>query len=135
MSDPDEMVVFASNYAAAWSSQDPERVASFFSEKGSLSINGGETSVGREAIAEDARGFMTAFPDMVVTFDVLVRTDAGTEFHWTLTGTNTGPDGQGNRVKISGYEHWRIGPDGLIGISKGHFDAEEYAHQLERDVV
>ena len=134
MSDPDEMVVFASNYAAAWSSQNPERVASFFSENGSLSINGGESSVGREAIAEDAHGFMTAFPDMVVTFDVLVHTDAGTEFHWTLSGTNTGPGGKGKCVKISGYEIWRIGPDGFIAESKGHFDGEEYARQLERGV-
>lgn len=134
MSDPDEMLEFASNYAAAWSSQNPERVASFFSENGSLSINGGEPSVGRDAIAEDARAFMTAFPDMVVSFDVLVRTDAGTQFHWTLSGTNTGPGGKGKCVKISGYEIWRIGPDGLITESKGHFDAEEYARQLERGV-
>ncbi len=42
---------FAIRYTAAWSSQDPARVASFYAEDGSLTINGGEPSVGREAIA------------------------------------------------------------------------------------
>ena len=122
---------FAEEYAKAWSDHDPDRVAGFFSEKGSLQINGGPPSVGRRAIAEDARGFMTVFPDLTVTFDALVATPEGTRFHWTLTGTNTGPGGKGNRVNISGYELWRIGPDGLIAESKGHFDEEENRRQLE----
>lgn len=121
---------FAEDYARAWSSHDPERVAGFFSEKGTLQINGGEPSVGRVAIAEDARGFMTAFPDLVVTFDGLSPSDKGTEFHWTLTGTNTGPGGTGNRVKISGFELWRLGADGLIAESKGFFDEDEYNRQI-----
>lgn len=121
---------FAQAYASAWCSQEPGSVASFFAEDGSLSINGGPPSVGRDAIAEDARGFMTAFPDMAVSFDSLVVTDNGSEFHWTLTGTNTGPGGTGKRVRFSGYELWRIGPDGLIARSEGHFDADEYQHQL-----
>jgi len=125
------MDTFAEEYAEAWSSRDPDRVAGFFSEKGSLQINGGEPSVGRRAIAEDARGFMTAFPDLIVSFDKLVATEKGTEFHWTLTGTNTGPGGKGNRVSINGYELWRIGPDGLIAESKGYFDFAEFNRQIE----
>lgn len=125
---------FAEEYARAWSSGDPERVANFFSEKGSLQINDGEPSVGRHAIAEDARGFMTAFPDLVVTFDKLAPSEQGTEFHWTLTGTNTGPGGTGNRVRISGYEVWRLGADGLIAESKGFFDTDEYDRQIRHGV-
>ena len=30
---------------------------------------------------------------------------------------------------ISGYEVWKIDNDGLIAESKGHFDADDYAHQ------
>ena len=121
---------FAEDYARAWSSHDPERVAGFFSEKGALRINGGEPSVGRDAIAESARGFMTALPDLVVTFDRLVPSEQGTEFHWTLTGTNTGPGGTGKRVRISGYELWRLGADGLIAESKGFYDEDEYSRQI-----
>lgn len=125
---------FAEEYARAWSSRDPERVASFFSDKGSLQINDGEPSVGRSAIAEDVRGFMTAFPDLVVTFDRLAPSEQGTEFHWTLTGTNTGPGGTGNRVRISGYELWRLGADGLIAESRGFFDEDEYDSQIRHGV-
>ena len=125
---------FAEEYARAWSSRDPERVASFFSDKGSLQINDGEPSVGRSAIAEDVRGFMTAFPDLVVTFDRLAPSEQGTEFHWTLTGTNAGPGGTGNRVRISGYELWRLGADGLIAESRGFFDEDEYDRQIRHGV-
>ena len=38
------------------------------------------------------------------------------------------------RVRISGYELWKIDNDGLIGESKGHFDAAEYEHQLKHGV-
>ena len=127
------MTLFASNYAKAWSSKDPESVAKFFSEHGSLKVNDGKPAVGRGAITEIARGFMTAFPDMVVRFDKIIEKAGITEFHWTLTGTNTGPGGKGNYVKISGYEEWRIGSDGLIADSKGHFDEAEYNRQIERN--
>jgi len=48
-----------------------------------------------------------------------------------LTGTNTGPGGTGHRVRISGFEVWQIGADGLIASSEGHFDTSEYQQQLE----
>ena len=54
------------------------------------------------------------------------------EYHWTLTGTNTGPGGTGHKVRISGFEKWRFGPDGLIASSQGNFDAIEYRRQLEK---
>jgi predicted ester cyclase len=125
----DELSKFAKRYAKAWCSQDPEKVAAFFAENGSISINNGPPAVGRTAIAKEAQAFMTTFPDMVVTFDKLEPQPNGTEFHWTLTGTNTGP-GAGKRVRISGYELWKIDNDGLIAESKGHFDSAEYERQL-----
>ena len=73
-----------------------------------------------------------------------------------LTGTNTGPGGTGKRLRISGYELWKIdnGPGGsratwtgrpervdeqggesinhgLIAESKGNFDSAEYERQLK----
>lgn len=122
---------FAEKYTAAWCSQDPASVASFFAEDGSLTINQGESSIGRTAITAAARGFMTAFPDMVVRMDSLGLAGERTTCHWTLTGTNTGPGGTGRPVRISGYEEWTIGADGLIARSLGHFDEAEYQRQLE----
>jgi hypothetical protein len=73
---------------------------------------------------------MTAFPDMVIEMDGLNRVGDQYHYRWTLTGTNTGPGGGGRRVRISGYEEWTIGADGLIARSLGHYDAEDYARQL-----
>ena len=126
----DELRKFAEQYAKAWCSQNPENIARFFAENGSLSINNGPPAIGRAAIAREAQAFMTTFPDMVVIMDKVSRDPDGTKFHWTLTGTNTGPGGTGKRVRISGYERWKINNDGLIGESKGHFDSAEYERQL-----
>jgi predicted ester cyclase len=126
-----DLADFAQRYAEAWCSQNPESVAAFFDENGSLSVNDGPPAFGRAAIVEIARGFMRDFPDMVVTMNNVVHDEEGTKFHWTLTGTNTGPAGTGKRVRISGYELWRIHPDGLIAESKGHFDAADYERQLK----
>ena len=121
---------FASRYTAAWCSQHAASVASFFEVQGSLKINEGTPAIGRAAITNSAQSFMTAFPDIVVKMDRLVVTDAKTEYHWVLTGTNTGPGGTGKFVRISGFEEWRFGPDGLIAESLGHFDAADYERQL-----
>lgn len=122
---------FGTRYAAAWSSQNPASVASFYNEQGSLVVNGGASSVGRSAITETARGFMTAFPDMVVKMDQVTRNGSHVIFRWTWTGTNTGPGGTGKPVRINGYEEWTIGADGLIAESKGHYDEAEYQRQLK----
>src|SRR5437762_13234053 len=100
MNDLVEVTTFAKRYAKAWCSQDPEKVAAFFAERGSISINNGPSAVGRAAIAREAQAFMTTFPDMVVTMDKVVRDEQGTKFHWTLTGTDTGTGGTGHKVRI-----------------------------------
>ncbi len=126
----DKLKNFAKRYATAWSSRDPENVAAFFAERGSISINDGSPAIGRAAISKEALAFMTTFPDMVVTFDKLEPRGDATAFHWTLTGTNTGPGGTGNKVRINGYELWTIDNAGLIAESQGHFDAADYERQL-----
>jgi len=122
---------FAERYAAAWCSQDAASVAAFFDQNGSLRVNEDDAAVGREAITQVAQGFMTDFPDMQVLLDDVVLQDDGAIFHWTLAGTNTGPGGTGRAVRISGFEVWQIGANGLIAKSQGHFDSAEYRRQLE----
>lgn len=129
-----ELNLFATKYTAAWCSQDAARVASFFAEHGSLKINDGSPAVGRPAITASAQGFMTAFPDMIVAMDSLRHDGGRIEYHWTLSGTNTGPGGTGNPVRISGNEAWTFGSDGLIASSLGHYDEAAYQRQLNSHV-
>jgi len=123
---------FATRYTAAWCSRDPRSVAAFYSDQGSLRVNDDPPAVGRDAIAQLAQSFMTAFPDLRVLMDELRLTENGPEYHWTLCGTNSGPGGTGRKVRISGFERWRIGTDRLLASSQGHFDAAEYRRQLEQ---
>ena len=121
---------FAKRYAAAWSSQDPASLASFYSENATLTVNAGKPSVGRAAIEQTAGDFMHAFPDMVVQLTKLERDGEKLVFHWRWTGTNSGPGGTGNAVDLNGYEVWTMGPDGLIAESIGHYDEAEYQRQV-----
>jgi len=128
-----ELRDFAERYTAAWCSQNARSVAACYSAGGSLSVNDGVPAVGRDAITEVALSFMTTFPDMRVVMDeVLVHGDRA-EYHWTLTGTNTGPGGTGRQIRISGFELWRFGTDGLIASSQGQFDSVDYHRQLNGD--
>ena len=129
-----ELVDFATRYSKAWSSQKPEELASFYAENGSLVVNEGTPSIGREAITATAESYMTAFPDMVVRMDTVFQEDGHAIFHWTWSGTNTGPGGTGNAVLLRGYEEWTIGPHGLIQESRGHFDEADYERQVNGPV-
>lgn len=131
--EPDQLRDFAVRYTAAWCSQDPASVAASYSPEGSLSVNGAP-AVGRSAIAAVAQGFMTSFPDMQLLMDDIVMQGSRAIYHWTLIGTNTGPGGTGHQVRISGFEVWKFGDDGLIAESQGHFDSAAYQRQLERGV-
>ena len=131
--DPESLRALAQRYTAAWCSQDAASVAAFFAPNGSLRVNDNDPAIGREAITDVAQGFMSAFPDLEVLMDdVVVDGDQGV-YRWTLVGTNTGPGGTGRGIRISGFEEWRIGADGFIAESLGHFDSNDYQRQLEDD--
>ena len=118
---------FARSYTAAWCSHDPARVADHFVKGGTISINGGDPT----EVTEVAQSFVDAFPDIEVFMDDVVIEGEAVEYHWTFTGTNTGPGGTGKAVRISGSEEWTFGPDGLVVESKGTYDQDEYDRQLE----
>jgi predicted ester cyclase len=128
---PHSLWDFAASYTEAWCSRDPDRVLEFFSEDGSLRVNDADPAAGRAAIRGVVVSFMDAFPDLHLTMDELELQATHPIYRWTLTGTNDGPGGAGRKVEISGHEVWTIGDDGLIAESRGHFDAADYARQLQ----
>lgn len=127
-----ELRDLAERYTAAWCSQNPVSVAAFYAPDGSLTINSEPPAEGRKNIAAATLKFMTAFPDLQLVLDDIVINGERAVYHWTLSGTNTGPSGTGHKVRISGFEVWTVGDDGLIAASRGHFDDADYQHQLQR---
>jgi hypothetical protein len=113
------LVEFATRYTAAWCSHSASSVAAFYSASESLTINDGPPTVGRKGVEDAAQAFMTGYPDPVVPFARLEPKGDRVLYHWTFTGTNSGPGGTGNYVRISGYEDWKFGSDGLIADSEG----------------
>jgi hypothetical protein len=126
-----DLTDFGNRYAAAWSSQNPTQLASFYADNGSFIVNGGPPSTGRPAVAAKAQSFMTAFPDMVVKLERMDQHEGHPVFRWIWTGTNTGPGGTGKFVRITGYEKWTMDANGLIVKSDGHYDEAEYERQLK----
>ncbi len=127
---PQALQHFAEGYTKAWNSRSPELFASQFATDGMMIINNGPPARGRAAIAQVAQSLMTTFPDMVITMDTLEAGVNGAAYHWTLSGTNSGPGGNGNKVKISGVEVWQLNDAGQIRISDGHFNQADYDRQL-----
>jgi SnoaL-like polyketide cyclase len=125
--DEARMREFARSYTDAWCSHDPAKVADHFVPGGTIAINGGAAT----EVTEVARSFIDAFPDIQVFMDDVVLNDDAVEYHWTFTGTNTGPGGTGKAVRITGFEEWTIGDDGLVVESRGTFDQNEYDRHLE----
>jgi uncharacterized protein (TIGR02246 family) len=118
---------FGARYAAAWTSHVPDAVASFYEADGRITINGGEPLVGRSAIADMAKGFYSAFPDLVVRMDDVRRAGDNAIFVWTLEGRHSET---GNAVKVGGWEEWRLSGDLLVRESLGRYDAVEYERQV-----
>jgi uncharacterized protein (TIGR02246 family) len=127
---PDQVREFGRRYAEAWSSRDPARLAACYAEGGWLKVNDGPSAVGRAAVAAKAQGFMSAFPDMIVTMTDITVDGERVVFRWTWTGTNTGPGGTGRAVHLEGFEEWTLDEQGLILASDGHFDEDEYRRQV-----
>ena len=124
----DTLNTLARDYAIAWSSGDPDLVASFFAPEGQISINRGEPLRGHAAIAEMARGFYAEFPDLEVRCDMMRWAGGHAIFVWTLEGHHAET---GNRVVTRGWEEWELSKDNKVLSSLGWFDAEDYQRQID----
>jgi len=125
-----ELWRLAARCSRAWSSRDPDEMAACYEETGWQSINDGPRAEGRVALAKVASSYMDAFPDLNVSLDQLLTAGDSAFFVWTLSGTNSGPGGTGNPVRVSGIEVWRMGESGLIASSQGYYDAAAFDQQL-----
>ena len=129
--DPFTIRKMAEAYTEAWCSRSGENVASFFEENATSIINAGTPTVGRAAIAEAMGAFFIEFPDLVLRMDDLRTGGNQVIYLWTLEGTNSGPGGTGNFVRIGGWQNWHLSNDLLIVSADGGYDASEYDRQIQ----
>ena len=116
----------ADAYTAAWNTGDPAAVASFFASDGSITINAGAPWLGRDGVAAMAAGFFADIPDLALRCDGVRAAGPHMLYLWTFTGSHAG---SGKPVRVSGWEEWQLGANGLITSSLGWFDANDFARQ------
>ena len=118
----------AAAYTAAWNTRQPEAVAVFFALDGAIVINNASAWRGRAGIAQMAAGFYADIPDLHLTCDGLRKAGSHLVYLWSFKGTHAGT---GNAVKVFGWEEWDLDAVGLISLSRGWFDGEDYTRQTQ----
>ena len=117
----------AEAHCAAWTSHSPEVVAERYSSPTSFAMNGGEPMVTRSEITEMAAGFISDFPDLVLTCDTVLVADHHMIYAWTFEGHFRET---GNLVRFSGWEEWDLDEHLSVTKSLGWYDVEDYEKQV-----
>ena len=125
---PETVAKMAQDYTAAWNSKSAEAVASFYAEDGEIVINRGDPWDGRAKVAEMAAGFYADVPDLSLTCDDIRLSGTHAVYVWTFTGHDANT---GNPLNIKGWEEWDLNDDLKVKASRGWFDTDDYARQVE----
>lgn len=118
----------AKEYTAAWNSKSAKAVASFYADDGEIIINRGEPWSGRARVEEMAAGFHADVPDMTLVCNDIRLAGTHCIFAWTFTGHDANT---GNPLNIRGWEEWELSDTLKVIASRGWFDADDYALQVE----
>ncbi|NNK79812.1 MAG: nuclear transport factor 2 family protein [Litoreibacter sp.] len=117
----------AQEHCAAWTAGDAARVAERYSASTSFGMNGAEPMTTRDEIAAMAAGFMSDFPDLVLTCDRVLVADHHMVYAWTFVGRHKET---GTPVRFSGWEEWDLDEDLNVVKSLGWYDADDYERQV-----
>ncbi len=127
-SDAGAVRMMAEAYTAAWNSGSPDVVASFYTEDGQIVINCGQPWQGRAGVASMAAGFFTDVPDLLLTGDDVRCAGTHAVYAWTFTGRDAKT---GSALRVSGWEEWELNAELKVQASRGWFDADDCARQVE----
>lgn len=75
-----------------------------------------------------AAGFYADVPDLSLTCNDIRVSGTHAVYVWTFTGHDATT---GNPLNIRGWEEWELSEDLKVAASRGWFDAEDYARQVE----
>lgn len=122
-----KVIDLARAYTEAWNSGSADAVAAFFADDAKIVINRGESWEGRARIAEMAARFYAEVHALRVFCDEVRAAGDHVAFIWTFTGTHAGT---GNPLCVTGWEEWDLDRDLRVRLSRGWYDAEDYARQV-----
>ncbi len=125
---PDKLEIKAAAYTAAWNSGSAEAVAAHYAAEGVIVINRGDPWQGRAGIVEMAAGFFRDVPGLKLSCDKARCAGSHAVYMWTFTGHDATT---GNALSVPGWEEWDLSGDMEIVSSRGWFDADDYARQVE----
>ena len=117
----------AKEHCEAWTSLSPDAVAKRYSASTSFSMNYGEPMLTRNEIADMAKGFMTDYPDLILTCDNVLVADHHMVYAWTFEGHH---QETGKFVRFSGWEEWDLDDNLKVIKSLGWYDVEDYNQQI-----
>jgi uncharacterized protein (TIGR02246 family) len=126
-----EMREFAVEYANAWNSHNPVRVANYFAKNGSLQVNDFPPISGRREITAESRVFMTALPDLEITMKEFSLEGDHFMIHWTLRGTYSVPGGGEDTGWVHVEDSWTLSDGGLLLKSAVHMDDDVFEDYAE----
>lgn len=124
----DNVTQMSKEYTAAWNSKSAAAVASFYAENGEIVINRGDPWSGRSRVEDMAAAFYADVPDLILTCNEIRLAGTHAIFVWTFTGHDANT---GNPLNIRGWEEWELDDDLKVIASRGWFDADDYAWQVE----
>jgi uncharacterized protein (TIGR02246 family) len=117
----------AESYTSAWNTGSPQNVAEHFAVSGEIAINRGKTWRGRTGVAEMAAGFFADVPDLRLLCDGVRCAGPHVVYLWTVTGHAATT---ARALTVHGWEEWELSEDLKVTLSRGWYDAEEYARQV-----
>ncbi len=119
----------ADAHCTAWTSLSPDVVAQRYSTSTSFAMNCGQPMTTREEIAEMAGGFMSEFPDLVLTCDNVLVADHHMVYAWTFAGHHHETK---KLIRFSGWEEWDLDDNLEVVKSLGWYDVEDYNRQVAK---
>lgn len=87
---PEENTAVALNYLDVWNSHDVRLFDDITHPNIVHHWGHGEDTIGTDALKTKMGTFITAFPDMAISFDEVIVEDDYVVIRWTVTGTQTG---------------------------------------------
>jgi steroid delta-isomerase-like uncharacterized protein len=122
-------------WAAAWSSHDPERLLALFADDAMYEeVAGGLVFRGKEEIGGYIQTNLTGFPDVTVTLHTGFSVGDWAAAEWVYAGTFTGPfpglpEPTGNTFALRGATIYEL-RDGKIVRNSDYYDLVSFTTQL-----